>query len=581
MAERFSTPGIYREELDLSEITIPVGTSTGAIVIDSNVGPINRRVRVTNDKEFIAIFGEPDGSTFGHYAALEFLKESSGLYVVRSSQGEGELYSNMCIGTTAVVEGTSAVDEVLTSAAILSAGSSTDSIAGSYSDGDKTNNIKTIENVSYPGDTFLCIASIGPGTYGNNIGIRLTTCADTPAVSGGYFDWKSKYDDDPTTAIDPLFAKVFKIDVFTKESTASTFSDTSTPIESFYVTRTEEVDGNGRQLQAEKIINGSSKYIYVKNTNTQDIGKLPVSIQTITSLSAGTNSSTSMSEGNTQSAWNLFEDRNRSTVNILMFPNEPTSSTVKATQSYVGNIAADRQDCIAVVQANSYAYQSISDLITSTNNAYNNGSYVAMYGGYSQIYDKYNDKTIMIPNAIYGASIMARTDSVANTWDAPAGINRGIVNAYDQDRVLTDTEIGLLYDANINCIKKIEGIGYIMWGQATAQLKSSALDRINVRRLLLYVENTIEPSLLPFLFEANSSQNRLRVRTITEDFLSSVQSGGGLTKFQVVCDTTNNTPAVIDSNQMYVDIYVQPARTIEFIKLKTIITKTGVDFSEV
>jgi hypothetical protein len=576
--ERFSTPGIYREETDLSEITQPVGNSTGAIVIDSNVGPINRRVLVSNDKEFIEAFGQPDGSKVGHYSALEFLKESNRLYVVRGSEGDGtELYSNFCVGETSAV---SAV--ALVSAATLSADSSTNAIAGAYSDGDKSNDIQVIEGVTYPGDTFLCVAAVGPGTWGNNIGIRITTSADTPAVSGGNFDWKNKYDDNPDTDTDPLWKKVFKVDVFLKDAKASTFSSSLTPVETYYVTRTDEVDGNGRQLQCEQVINGASKYIYVKNDNTQNPGTVPISVGQTNpvGLTGGTNRSSALGQGNFQSSWDLFADRNRSTVNILIFPDEPTSANVRTTQRYVGDIAATRQDSIAVVQANANTYQSISDIISSTEFGFKNGSYVAIYAGYSLIYDKYNDKNIYLPNAAFGAQLMARTDNVANTWDAPAGINRGIINAVDQNRVFTDDEIGFLYDENINCVKKIEGIGFIMWGQKTAQKKSSALDRVNVRRLLLFLENTIEPSLLPFLFENNSEQNRLRVTTITDDFLSSVQAGGGLTKYQVVCDNTNNTADVIDANQMNVDVYVQPARTIEFIKLQTIITRTGVDFSE-
>lgn len=576
--ERFSTPGIYREETDLSEITQPVGNSTGAIVIDSNIGPINRRVLVTNDKEFIETFGQPDGSKVGHYTALEFLKESNRLYVVRGSEGDGtELYANFCVGDTSAVSGIA-----LVSAATVSAAASTDAIAGAYSDGDKSNNIQAVEGVVLTPGAFICIAAIGPGTWGNNIGIRITTSADTPTVSGGNFDWYDKYDNNPSTDTDPLWKKVFKIDVFVKDAKAATFSSSLSPVETYYVTRTDEVDGNGRQLQMEKVINGISRYIYVKNTNSVSNGLAPLSIgqESAVALIGGSNRTTALGQGNFQSAWSLFADRNRSTVNILIFADEPTSANVKATQRTVGDIAATRQDCIAVVQANSNVYQSIADMISSTVDGFKNASYVAIYAGYSLIYDKFNDKNVYIPNAIFGASLMARTDNIANTWDAPAGINRGVIPALDQDRVFTDTEIGMLYKASINCIKKIEGIGLIMWGHATAQRKESALSKINVRRLLLFLENTIEPSLLPFLFEVNNEQNRLRISVITEDFLSSVQAGGGITKFSVICDSTNNTPDVIDSNLLKVDVYIQPARTIEYIKLQTIITKTGVDFSE-
>jgi phage tail sheath protein FI len=120
-----------------------------------------------------------------------------------------------------------------------------------------------------------------------------------------------------------------------------------------------------------------------------------------------------------------------------------------------------------------------------------------------------------------------------------------------------------------------------MWGQKTAQKKASALDRINVRRLLLYIENTVEPSLLPFLFENNNDRTRSRVFAIVDQFLATVQAGGGLTAYRVVCDSTNNTSQVVDNNQLNVDIYVQPSKAIEFIQLQTVITRSGVNFNEV
>jgi hypothetical protein len=176
---------------------------------------------------------------------------------------------------------------------------------------------------------------------------------------------------------------------------------------------------------------------------------------------------------------------------------------------------------------------------------------------------------------------MARGDNIANPWDAPAGIDRGTLSVLDARKVWSMDDIGKLYDKNLNTTRFIRGTGHVMWGQKTAQLKRSALDRINVRRNLLYIENNIEPALLPFVFENNTDKTRLRIFTIVDEFLAGVQAGGGLTAYQVVCDTTNNTPTVIDSNQLNVDIYVQPVRAAEFIQFTTVVTRSGVSFSEV
>ena len=120
-----------------------------------------------------------------------------------------------------------------------------------------------------------------------------------------------------------------------------------------------------------------------------------------------------------------------------------------------------------------------------------------------------------------------------------------------------------------------------MWGQKTAQMKASALDRINVRRNLLFIENNIEVAMFPFVFENNTVQTRLRAWSMVDEFLAGVQSGGGLTAYDVVCDETNNTAAIIDANQMNIDIYVQPVRSAEYIQFTTVVTRTGVAFSDV
>jgi phage tail sheath protein FI len=137
-----------------------------------------------------------------------------------------------------------------------------------------------------------------------------------------------------------------------------------------------------------------------------------------------------------------------------------------------------------------------------------------------------------------------------------------------------------MYNYNINTSKRIRGAGDIMWGQKTGQVKTTALDRVNVRRLLLFIENTIEPSLQNYLFEPNNERTRSRATSNLNSFLQTVYSGGGLTAFQVVCDTTNNTAQVVDNNELAIDLYIQPTKTIEFINVQVVVTRTGVSFAE-
>jgi len=146
------------------------------------------------------------------------------------------------------------------------------------------------------------------------------------------------------------------------------------------------------------------------------------------------------------------------------------------------------------------------------------------------------------------------------------------LNKLDKDR---------LSDARINPIITLPNNGgFVIYGQKTLQQAKSALDRVNVRRLLLYIENSIEPALVDFLFEPNTDGTRLRVSNIVDSFLATVQSGGGLNAYSVICDTSNNTPTIIDQNKLLLDMYVQPVKTIEQIYMTAIITRTGVSFAE-
>jgi phage tail sheath protein FI len=274
--------------------------------------------------------------------------------------------------------------------------------------------------------------------------------------------------------------------------------------------------------------------------------------------------------------WNHFAEKENVDVDILIVPTY--SQTVK--QYVANNVVANRKDCIMVAQSGNVNQTSVSDILTSETYGYTSPSYVALYAGWDQIYDSYNDVKVFVPKCIFGASVMARTDTVANVWDAPAGTDRGVINAIDQNKVYTETEIGLLYDKNINTSKLIRGVGHVLWGQKTAQLKKSALDRINVRRNLLFIEKTIERSLQVYVLNVNNNEStRLRVFSNLDSFLATVRSRGGLIAYQVV--ESNNTSTVIDNNQLAVDVYVQPAKTVEFIDLQTIVTRTGVNFAEV
>jgi hypothetical protein len=626
MARVFSTPGVYRREIDLSEILVAQGISNGGIVVKAKKGPVNRPVLVTNDKEYIDTFGEPIYTSgyanteigkltpdygYGAYGALEFLKESTTLYVVRGFDSNDK-YSNI---------------EIRNASTLLDFSADSDGIVGNaWVKGDRLDAKDYIsiidEYVTNSASSNVVFGALGPGKDGDNIAITI----EPFSLSA---DWKLTYDEYPDfsavsatslAAADitrwyPIASKVAKVNVYTK-STAQTWDSLYrnntdrtnkqlyiNPVETFYGSLSEDLmDGNKNNLFIEKVINGNSKYIYVKKGN--GVGNFPALTGTDTNglIPYGTTSAgdeyvkfdgtftgtsatrlmvlsggaSPLTASDTVTGWNIFEDRENVNVQILVGLSNDT-----VVKQEMGRIAATRADCITTVQAGTLTDDTTTEVIGTEQYGYRTPSYVAIYGGYSKIYDQYNDKFVYLPNSILGAELFARVDNIANPWDAPAGINRAVLSVLDQRKIFVGDEIGKLYDRNINVPKFIRGTGHVMWGQKTAQLKASALDRINVRRNLLYIENNCETALLPFVFENNTAKTRLRVWSLIDEFLAGVQAGGGLTAYQVVCDETNNTSAIIDANRLEIAIYLQPSRTIEYIQLTTVITRTGISFEEI
>ena len=186
-----------------------------------------------------------------------------------------------------------------------------------------------------------------------------------------------------------------------------------------------------------------------------------------------------------------------------------------------------------------------------------------------------------VPPSVVLGGIYAFNDRVAHPWFAPAGLNRGgITTAVQAQRKLTQGERDTLYDSNVNPIATFHGQGVTVFGQKTLQKKASALDRINVRRLLIRVKKFIASSSRFLLFEQNNAATRQRFLNIANPFLETVQSQSGLSAFRVVMDETNNTPDTIDRNQLVGQLFLQPTRTAEFIVLDFTIQPTGASFPE-
>jgi hypothetical protein len=209
-------------------------------------------------------------------------------------------------------------------------------------------------------------------------------------------------------------------------------------------------------------------------------------------------------------------------------------------------------------------------------------SYAVADSGYKYMFDKYNNKYRYIPLNGDVAGLCVYTDNVRDPWYSPAGLNRGFIkNAIRVTFNPNQTQRDSLYSVGVNPVISIAGTGIVLYGDKTLQTKPSAFDRINVRRLFIVLEKTIAQAAKYSLFEFNDEFTRAQFVALVTPFLRDVQGRRGIYDFRVVCDTTNNTPQVIDSNQFVGDIYIKPARSINFIQLNFVAVRTGVDFTEV
>jgi phage tail sheath protein FI len=205
-----------------------------------------------------------------------------------------------------------------------------------------------------------------------------------------------------------------------------------------------------------------------------------------------------------------------------------------------------------------------------------------MDSGFKYQFDKYNNVYRYVALNADIAGLCARTDSVRDPWWSPAGFNRGqILNAVKLAWNPSKTQSDLLYQNNINTVSAFPGEGIVLFGDKTLQGKASAFDRINVRRLFIVLEKTIANAAKYSLFEFNDAFTRSQFVSIVEPFLRDVQARRGIYDYKVICDETNNTPQVIDSNGFVGDIYIKPAKSINYIQLNFVAVRTGVDFSEI
>ena len=243
------------------------------------------------------------------------------------------------------------------------------------------------------------------------------------------------------------------------------------------------------------------------------------------------------------------------------------------------DICESRGDAFTIIDPVGYSTNALGTVTDQAKAMDSN--YAATYWPWVQMGDLQTGKNVWVPPSVAVAGMYAFNDKVAAPWFAPAGLNRGTLDTVLQaKRKLTHGNRDELYQKNVNPIATFPGQGVVVWGQKTLQKKSSALDRVNVRRLLIKVKKFIAASSRFLVFEQNNAATRTRFLNIANPYLEQVQSQSGLNAFKVIMDASNNTPDVVDRNILYGQIFLQPTKTAEFIVLDFTIQPSGATFPE-
>ena len=627
------SPGVLVREKDLTNVIPAVATSIGAFAGDFVQGPLDEIVTVSSESELVEQFGKPNSTTFeSFFAASSFLQYGNTLKVVRAS-GTGILNAT-ANGSGLLINNTQAYQDT------YSGGAGSVGLWAARTAGAHGNNIKvsicpsstayeetsktTVNNTNLAvGDTSVTVASVSGISIGDIINFgesggheyRITNIASTtltivrhPSGVGGlhtavangsavrrrwqYYDrvnaapGTSPYASDRGGSNDEIHVVVVDEDggitgkagdVLEVYDSLSKASDAKTP--------------QGDTNYYPDVIYNKGAYVYWMDHHSSGTnwgsaaqGTTFTAVTTIKndSLSGGADGSAA-TDAQKKTAYEKFNDAETVDVNLII--------AGTCTLTHIDNlitIAENRKDAVVFASPERSDVVNVANSTTQTLNvitffnSVRSSSFVVFDSGYKYTYDKFNDVFRFVPMNGDLAGLCARTDLVADSHFSPAGFNRGVLRgavklAYNPTQVQRDE----LYRARINPVVTFPGQGTILFGDKTGLSAPSAFDRINVRRLFITLEKAISTASKFQLFEFNDEFTRAQFRNIVEPFLRDVQGRRGITDFLVVCDETNNTGEVIDRNEFKADIFIKPARSINFITLTFVATRTGVAFEEV
>jgi hypothetical protein len=556
------SPGVLVSEVDATTVVPSVSTSIGGLAGASVWGPANNVVLISSESQFADTFGRPDANTYGtFFTAANFLAYGSNFKFARS------------VGATA------------TNAAGGGAGSASLIL-----------NKDTYE-ASYSSNSSTYFAAKYAGALGNSLKVSMVD-------SNNFSTWayNSYFDSAPgtSTAAANKNSANDEVHIVVIDEDGAFSSAANTVLERFaYASKAADIKNpDGTSNYYKDVINTKSRYIWwrghpmgsnlVSGTGT-NWGNNITSAVTFQNLSG--NLTASLAGGiddtptaaNISATYDLFTNSDSEEVSFLM-SGVTTGTTIP---NKLIALAETRKDCIvfASPQQNDVVNNYNGELtsVTATVASYTKSSYAFIDSGYKYQFDKYNNVYRWVPLNGDIAGLCARTDADRDPWFSPAGSTRGVIkNVVKLAWNPTASQRDTLYKNSINPVVTFSGEGTILYGDKTLQTgKSSAFDRINVRRLFIILEQSISRAARSSLFEFNDEFTRAAFVNLVEPYLREVKGRRGIYDYRVICDTTNNTSAIIDNNQFVGDIYIKPARSINFIQLNFVAVGTGVAFDEI
>ena len=583
MAETIISPGVFARENDISFIQ-PAQVEAGAAIIGPTVkGPVEEPTIVTSYNQYVRNFGETfvsastkqefltsiavknyfqqgGGSVLVTRVVTGSFTQATSTHVSASKQGSTQPFVLKSLGKGALFN---------TSVSLTNPGAHIAGGGGALSLGSRDNVRWEVQNVDNAKGTFSLLVRRGDDSHNNKVVLETFNNLSLDPNSGNYIESVigTQY---KTKATDGTKTYIKTVGDYVNRSNYIYVSAVNLPTVDYLLNdgTTVGVGGSTSYSASLPIIESGSFY--------NAAGSNAVASANYFSDIANANSQ-GLTSGNYTDAISILDNKDEYIFNVLSTPGLIYENSDQAgVLNSVITLAESRGDCISVVDLDNYG--STVSGITGTATSLNS-SYAASYWPWVQVLSA-TGRNIWAPASVVIPGIYAFTDNSSAPWFAPAGLVRGgIVGVIQAEQKLTRSQRDLLYDGKINPIATFPGQGIAVFGQKTLQTKASALDRVNVRRLLIQLKKFLGDQARNLVFEQNTVATRNRFLSVVNPYLESVVQRQGLYAFRVVMDDTNNTADVVDRNQLVGQIFIQPAKTAEFIVLDFTVEPTGATFA--